>query len=294
MYEVVNKLGISVKNIGNADNVIKFVPSICLVNDTDLEIKIKILQFHKIPLTKLSHIKILGLSKDELQRRITVSKSNNFFIKVINNPLILLDYDKYTLKKRNIQIERKAKIVPLFVEKPKQTAVIKPENIKPAEIKSVSEFPKEIAVEPVRLVQNKIEEDIFSIIEQSLEEKPNGEIVTQVVEEKVYDNRCSSSVEKILRSNTNRLLNDNSFMKFEELSKIVNCILQTLDYNLLSKNGNIDDNIKNLLLANADNDVEILLTALSFDANLTNLEYAKLKSVVHLILAEEKQLARVA
>lgn len=80
----------------------KFIPLFDLVNDNDLKFKLQILSFNNIQIERPSQWKVFALPLKELQRRITIVKSNGTIGNIIYNPLLLLDSSLYYVRQRNI------------------------------------------------------------------------------------------------------------------------------------------------------------------------------------------------
>lgn len=122
--EVLERIGIKVKN---ADNLIKFIPILIIIDNDSLEDKLKILKFHKIPIIKFIQIKVLALDSRELERRITISKSNNFFTEVMLEPLTLLDLNRFSLKKQKT-VSFNTKVIPVPFREDKKIEFIELAN----------------------------------------------------------------------------------------------------------------------------------------------------------------------
>ncbi len=245
--EILEKIGIKVKN---EDNIIKFLPALSIVNNDSLDSKIKILKFHKIPISKLSQIKIFGLDSSELERRITVSKSNNFFAKIVLNPLLLLETSMFSLKKtKTYEPVKRIKVVP--VKEKKSVEFID-------YLTTSDEFDNLIEDSEIDL----------SLIDFQPEEKINNTSV-------------------ILKHQINSYISEESYDRFEKLSSMVNKIIQTIDFNLGGIISNVDDNIMKLIVDGNYTDFEILYKALTYNCEINHLESAKLLDVIKIILSNQ-------
>lgn len=244
--EVLEKLGIKVKN---PDNVIKFLPILSIVDNSSLENKIKILKFHKIPIVKLSQIKIFALESSELERRITISKSNNFFTEVILNPLTLLDFKKYTLKK-----------------------------VKSAPIKKTIDVPvvKEPSVEFIDTLD--LDSEFDSLLDDCIADLNRDEVE--------YLGDFLGNTKVIFTNPINSLVSEEEYERYETLSSLVNNVLQAVDFNLVSRIGSIDDNIMKLILDGHYSNFDILFKSLSYNSDLSRLEQVKLTEVIKIFLTE--------
>ncbi|MFI3260588.1 MAG: hypothetical protein R3Y13_02625 [bacterium] len=266
MYnEIVEKLNIKVK--GN-DHFIKFLPVLIIINDSEIDNKIKILQFHKIPIRKLSQVKVLALTKEELERRITISKSNGFFIDIMKNPLSLLDVNRFSLVKKQLDTKK-------VISMPK---VIDEE---------VKEVPNVISPANQSILDSSKKESIYEMIAE-----PKAEEVVISKKNKVIDSKtvikCSIDVENILIKPITSLLTEESFIRYETLSVVANDVLNLIDLDLTSRNVDMENNIMKLVVNNNYNDNEILLNAFSFRADLTEHEYEKLKNIIMSLLLEKQ------
>lgn len=253
--EILKKIGVNIKN---EDNIVKFTPVLSIINDSNLDNKIKILKFHKIPILKLSQLKVFAHNSEELERRITISKSNNFFVDVMNDPLLLLDSSKYCFQKKIIEA-----VSPGY-------KTINP-NMTPAKLKAADE-----------VIEEK-KSDEFSLFDQlagEISEHNPIEFLGEIQEKVVV------SAKEILNKPLTNLLDDVKFVKFEELTGKVNNILQTLDFDLISKNPFIDDNIMKLLVSSDLSDRQVLSESFSFNTNLNEEEKFKLDSVIDLFINE--------
>lgn len=256
--EVLEKIGIKVKN---PDNVIKFLPILSIIDNESLENKIKILKFHKIPISKLSQLKILALESSELERRITVSKSNNFFTEVILNPLILMNVKKFKLnkiKEKKIEVykpvENKIKMIPIKIEEP----VV---------------FEEKINVD--KIITNTIEDEFDKLLSECTVEQEEVEFLEHAEESN-----------EVISNNffTGCALSEEDYDRYEKLSNLVNNILQTIDFNLVSRIMMVDENLTSLILENKYSDYEILLGVLSYNSDLTSEEGLKLRQVISMII----------
>ena len=202
LFKIVNELGISIKDL---DNVTKFMPILVIINDDNLSNKIKIFKFHKIPFTRLSQIKVLSLSSSELERRITISKSNNFFVNVMNNPLVLLESSRYSFKKKE-----------------KKCLELTPENI--LSLDNVS-FP-----------------------------------------------------------------GDDAFVRYESLTGLASKLLRNIDFDILSKLKDIDNNIMKLVSLSTLSDEEILLKSLTFRTDLSAMEEDEIRNAINSVINNNEEI----
>lgn len=238
--EILKTLGIKVKN---TDNITKFLPVLSIINNLSLDAKIKILKFHKIPISKLSQLKILALESSELERRITISKSNNFFPEIILEPLKLLDITRYSLKKtKKITVN---KVIDIPVKKEDKTEFI--------EFLGEEEF-TDLIISEEKVEQNLEEEvEFLDFLEPS--RKPE-----------VFEN-------------DDLFMTEEHFEKYEKLSLLITDILEFLDFDLTNRMSYVDENLIKYVVAGC-NDFEILYKALSFCANLNSDEDYKLVDAI--------------
>lgn len=349
--EVVNKLGINVKN---NDDIIKFLPVITLINNNDFDHKVKILQFHKIPIRRLAQIKILTLAKEELERRITISKSNKFFVDVINEPLTLLDINRFSLKKYKPIVKKVIAMPSVVVEKEivikETTDVVSESSIKPLEIPKIPVVNEVLDIDPVvevfevvkdkpfvsiadamlekQLNSNNIpvdskplssseiefslvdDNDVFSniidmplpketpvVIPSEPEINPLDLIDTNIISDSSFDDmfdiinevsmdlNSNSDITSILSNPVSGNLDVNNYSRYEYLSSMVVRIFALLDFDLNSRNSSIDNNLVKLILADKFSDNTILLNALTFNTDISRLEYDKLTNCIDDVLS---------
>lgn len=268
--EILENLGINVKN---KENIIKFLPVMCIIDDSSLNNKIKILKFHKIPLTSLSQLKVLGLSSSELERRITVSKSNDFFVEVINNPLTLLKSDKFMFRNKKPEEFLEPFLVEEFVQLPKEVVEQKT---------SQEEIVPVIEEDKVMNLEEKTS-DLLSLID-SADEVKEEEV------KKIFIVPKSKEVEESLPS-----LNEYEYFKYERLATLATRVSQCINIDLVSRGIDIDLRLMKLIKVSDFTDEEILYKAFSTSTVFTKEEtYSLLKAINECLFENISTLERIA